>query len=95
MDNTSGAVEVIYTDPFLSDLAQIEQDSKLEEIFAFAELLCVTPELGSKKLPAAIIDRFGGTVYRFVIPPFLIIYEYEEEKGRVILLGLMHTRQTY
>lgn len=85
--------EIIYTDSFLDDAVDlVELESKEEEIFNAIELILHVPVLGSRNLPSSIIKRFGNTVRKLVVSPFLIIYEIDDQQKRIMVLGLIPER---
>lgn len=84
--------ELIYTDGFVADVAQIPFESERDEIKRHVDLLSGFPELGPSTLPRPLVEQYGGTVRKLVVSPFLIVYEYHEDEDAVYLLGLIHQR---
>ncbi|HIW75639.1 MULTISPECIES: type II toxin-antitoxin system RelE/ParE family toxin [Gordonibacter] len=87
--------ELIYTEGFVADVAQIRFESKRNEIKRRVDLLSGFPELGSPNLPRSLVEQYGDTVRKLVVSPFLIVYEYHEDEDTVYLLGLIHQRSAW
>lgn len=85
--------EVLFTEGFLEDMAQVERADKRREIMRVLALLPHTPEIGSRALPPSIRASYGDTVRKLVIAPFDVIYEYHGDKDEVHVLALIHQRQ--
>lgn len=87
--------EIVVTEGFVTDVAQVRLASKRNEIRSRAKLLATIPEMGSRALPESIATQFGTDVRKLVVPPFDVIYRYDEQAGVVYLLGLMHQRAAW
>lgn len=87
--------ELIYTEGFIADIAQIRFESKRNEIKRHVDLLSGFPELGASTLPRPLVEQHGTTVRKLVVSPFLIVYEYREEEDVVYLLGLIYQRSAW
>ena len=86
---------LMYTEGFTDDMAQVALASKRQEIFHYTDLLSEFPELGSRNLPESIIQTYGNSIRKFVVRPFLVIYEYREAEDAVYILGLDHQRAAW
>ena len=86
---------ILYTERFLHDMQQVALPSKQSEIYDSIDLLQTIPSLGSARLPQAIEESFGGTVRKLAVTPFLVIYEYLDSEGTILILGLVHERTAY
>lgn len=85
---------VLYTEPFLDEMAQVTSDRICNNIFDSIDKLPSVPNLGSQNLPQAIIDKYGRAVRKLVVKPFLVIYK-ELDNGDFLVLGLMYGRAAY
>ncbi len=85
---------ILYADPFIDELSQVTSARVINAIFDAIDLLPTIPSMGSKKLPQAIVDKYGSAVRKLVVKPFLVIYK-ELESGDILVLGLMYGRAAY
>ena len=80
---------------FFDDLQIVEQASKQDEILDTIELLLTIPEMGSRRLPASIVEEFGPEVRKLVVRPFIVVYELMEDGAVIYIHGLLHGRQAW
>ena len=85
---------ILYAEPFLDEMAQVTSDRVRNNIFDSIDKLPSVPHLGSQNLPQAIVDKYGTSVRKLVVKPFLVIYK-EMENGDILVLGLMYGRAAY
>ncbi len=86
--------EIIYTDAFIGDMAKVYSEKVRNGIFNSIDLLPVVPILGSTDLPEYIIRKYGSSVRKMPISPFLVIYKILDDED-FLILGLVHERQAY
>ncbi|MBQ9020958.1 MAG: type II toxin-antitoxin system RelE/ParE family toxin [Eggerthellaceae bacterium] len=87
--------ELVFDAGFFDDLQQVELASKQDEILDTIELLLTIPEMGSKRLPASIVQEFGPQVRKLVVKPFLVIYELMDNGETIYVHGLLHARNAW
>ena len=86
--------KIFYADPFVDELSRVTSARVRNAIFDAIDLLPTVPTMGSKNLPDAIVDKYGTSVRKLVVKPFLVIYK-ELETGDILVLGLMYGRAAY
>ena len=86
--------EVLYAASFFNEIAQVESAHVRNNILEATELLAVIPEMGSKRLPKSIMEKYGPDIRKLVVSPFLVLYKLLED-DRVLVLGVMHNRATF
>lgn len=84
-----------FTDRFMDDAAKVQSTSKRNEIRKCTDMLADLPEIGSSNISDFIVKTYGANVRKFVVRPFLIVYDYDQPTDEVNLLGLVHGRQAY
>ncbi len=84
--------EILFTEGFLNDIAQVLLASKRKEIMDAISLLSDMPEIGSSIVPQSIRRKYGKTVRKLVVAPFDVVYEYHAERNEVHILALIHQR---
>lgn len=87
--------DVVYTEGFIEDFLHVALRSKRDEIMHFVDLLASFPEIGSSHIPRSIAQLYGGNVRKLVVNPFDIVYEYDERRDEVHILGLIHQRAAW
>jgi len=86
----------ILTELFRKDIrSKVTSKRIFEEIKTKVKYLNVIPTMGSTDLPESVIQTFGENVRKLSNPPFLIIYEYDENEQLVTVYALIHERQAY
>ena len=84
------------TEGFTEDVVEkVSSERVLFRIYEALDRLDTIPELGSSRLPESVATRFGSSVRKLVVSPFVVIYEINEKKGTLDVLALLHQRQAY
>lgn len=86
-------MQILFAERFFEDMDLVELPSKQDEILNTISLLSSVPEMGSRRVPASIIDEFGPQVRKLVVKPFLVVYEIDSENQALRIHGLVHQRQ--
>ena len=87
--------EIRYADQFIEDASAIELPSKRLEVRRRIEQLADFPEIGSRNLPASIVELYGPSVRKLVVKPFIVVYEFDIDGNVVDVLGLVHQRAAW
>ena len=86
--------ELVFTESFIDEMAHVASPRVRGAIFDAIELLATLPEFGSPDLPDSIVKKYGSSVRKLVVAPFLVIYQVLPD-DRVLILGLMHIRASW
>ena len=81
--------KVIATERFVADLANVWSeriDARIRHAVLSLELF---PEMGSPNVPRSIKQEFGACIRKIFVPPFDIVYTYNEQDGTVIVFALI------
>lgn len=84
--------KLVYAESFVRDAADAEPRSAVEAAVHAAELVADFPGIGSASMPASVRERYGGSVRKFSVPPFLLVYEYDADLDAVFVLDLVPAR---
>lgn len=84
---------MVLTEGFLVDASDIWSDAVMDDLKDVLTAIEIFPRIGSRDVPASIRERFGEGVLKAVVPPFDLIYEYDEVADAVTVYGLVHFRQ--
>ena len=81
--------EVVLTERFVEDATAIWSDRLVQRIQQAVTNLERFPEMGSPDVPRTIKQEFGRGVRKYVIPPFDLVYEYDDSSDVVTVYGLI------
>lgn len=84
--------KLVYAESFLRDAVEAEPASAMEAAVHAAELVADFPGIGSVNMPASVRERYGDSVRKFSVPPFLLVYRYDADLDAVFVLGLVPAR---
>ena len=87
--------KVNYTEQFMDDVASARVVGKRNEIRKSVERLSDFPGIGSGNLSEYIVKTYGANVRKFVVSPFLVICDYDQDTDVVNVLGLVHQRRAF
>ena len=76
-------------DRFVEDAAGILSDRVLDHVYEAVKLLQTFPQIGSPDVPTSIITEFGKGIRKYVVAPFDLVYEYDEQANVVYVYGLI------
>ena len=85
--------QLAFAERFFDDMEPVELESKQDEIMHVIGLLPTVPEMGSRRVPASIVEEFGEGIRKLVVRPFLVVYEVIEDEDLIFVHGLIHERQ--
>ncbi len=83
---------LLYTEQFVSDMAQIDLASKREQVLDACDRLASFPLMGTADMPLSLLREYGRGIRKLVVRPFTVVYEYVEETDEVHVLGLVYGR---
>ena len=86
---------MIYTEGFLEDASYIWSPKVLDDLTRALEAIETFPKIGSTQIARSIREEFGDSVYKVIVKPFDLIYEYDEAADELIVYGLVHIRQAH
>lgn len=83
---------VSYTDLFSEQVSSIRSRRLLNELDRRLDAIESYPHIGSQVVRASLIRSYGTGIRKFPVPPFIIIYRYEEAQDRLEFIALPHER---
>lgn len=86
---------IVPTEGFVDDLAQVWSCRVTAYIRESLEALQTFPRLGAADLPKGIKRTYGDSVRRLSVPPFDLIYEFDEEADSVYVYALVPCRRMH
>ena len=84
--------ELIFAERFISDAARIYSKKVLNHLKGNIAALERFPNMGSTQIPSSIRREFGNKVRKLAIPPFDLVYEYDEDEDVATVLALIPSR---
>lgn len=86
---------LVATRRFLEESAQVYFPKVMEALDDALAAMELFPNGGSKDVPDSIKALYGEKVQKAYVPPFDLVYYYDEDSGKAYLLGLVHFRQAH
>jgi len=83
----------VFTETFTRAVAEIYSEKVKKELQSVILSISAMPDIGSKHVPESIHPLNGGSVMKFCVPPFDLIYEDDGEC--VYFYALIHQRRVY
>lgn len=83
---------VRYTDTFIDGIASIHSEPLLEQLDRRLVAIESFPGLGSSDVRQSLIERYGAGNRKFPVPPFAIIYRYDEQADLIGFLALPYEK---
>lgn len=81
------------TQRFVDDASGIWSDRVFDRVYRMVKGLGTFPLIGSTDVPRSITREFGEGVRKCVVPPFDLVYEYDEQSDVVYVYGLVPVRR--
>lgn len=87
-----GMREIIYANRFIDDVARIYSERVLAMLDRRLESIESFPAMGNPCVRASLVERFGPNLRTFPVPPFAIVYRYDEGCDRLEFLALPYDK---
>lgn len=84
--------EISYSEQFAEAVSVINSDRLLERLDAVLASIEAFPLLGSPRVQPSLVGRYGASVRKFPVPPFVIVYSYDQKRDRLEFIALPHER---
>ena len=79
---------VVYADRFIDDVAAIYSERVLSLLDRRLAAIESHPLIGSPNVRPSLIERFVPTLRTFPVPPFTIVYRYDDTQDKLEFLAL-------
>lgn len=86
---------VVYADSFADDVAEPYSDRVLSLLDRRLAAIESPPFIGNPNVRPSLTERFGPTFRAFPVPPFTIVYRYDDERDRLEFLALPSDRSVW
>ncbi len=84
---------LVLTEGFVDDLSQVWSERVASRVRESLEALETFPRLGATDMPKGIKRTYGDSVRRLSVPPFDLIYEFDEKADSVLVYALVPCRR--
>lgn len=86
------ARNVRYASEFVDGVAGIYSARLLDELNRRLESIEAFPGIGSSNVRPSLARRYGPGIRKFPVPPFVIVYRYDDVTDGLDFLALVHEK---
>lgn len=84
-----------YADNFADNVAAIYSHRVLSLLDRRLAAIESHPFIGNPNVRPSLTERFGPTLRTFPVPPYTIVYRYDDERDRLEFLALPYDRSVW